>query len=92
MIGSDCGFVVRKRLRPFEVFHQNDVCPIRRGELVHLITVIDPPFTTRTSTFQVEVGVLYLFSLVCGLTRQQTQDYDDGNDSQWFGQLNVLRW
>ena len=25
MIGSDCGFVVRKRLRPFEVFQQNDV-------------------------------------------------------------------
>ena len=44
-------------------------CPIRRGELVHLITVIDPTFTSSTSTFQVEVGVLYLFSLVCGPTR-----------------------
>ncbi|EDQ99133.1 uncharacterized protein LACBIDRAFT_296016 [Laccaria bicolor S238N-H82] len=47
-------------------------CPIRRGEL---ITVIDPTFTSRTSTFQVE-----------------TQDYDDGHDTQRFGQFNVLRW
>ncbi|EDR01878.1 uncharacterized protein LACBIDRAFT_332855 [Laccaria bicolor S238N-H82] len=49
-----------------------------QGELVYLITVIDPTFTSRTSTFQVEV-------------EQQTQDYNDGHDTQLFGQFNVLR-
>ncbi|KIJ99229.1 hypothetical protein K443DRAFT_102588 [Laccaria amethystina LaAM-08-1] len=44
-------------------------CPIRRGELVHLITVGNPTFTSRTSTFQVEVGVLYLLLAVCVFTR-----------------------
>ncbi|EDR01876.1 uncharacterized protein LACBIDRAFT_310294 [Laccaria bicolor S238N-H82] len=48
-------------------------CPTRGGELVHLIAVIDPTFTSRTSTFQVE-----------------TEDYDDGHDTQWFGQFNLL--
>ena len=66
MIGSDRGFVVCKCLRPSEVFHQNDVSNqkgrIRASHHRHT-------FTSRTSTFQVEVGVLYLILLVCVLTR-----------------------
>jgi hypothetical protein len=49
--------------------------PIRRGELIHLITVIVLDSPSRTPTFQVEVGVLYLLSIVGALT-EQTQDSD----------------
>ena len=65
MIGSDCGFVVCKVLRPSEVFHPNDVSN-QKGRTRASHHVIDLAWT---STFQVEVGVLYLFSLVCELTR-----------------------
>ena len=64
MAGSSCvrAYALLKRFTKM-------TCPIRRDELVHLISVVDPTFTSRTSTFQVKVGVLYLFSLVCRLTR-----------------------
>ena len=65
-------------------------CPIRRAELVHLITTT---FTSRTLSFPVEVGVLYLFSAVWTVCLpEQTQDYDHGHDTQWLGQFNTLRW
>ena len=54
-------------------------------ELVHLTTVIDPTFTSRTSTFQVEVGVLYLLSLVCELIR--TRDWR----LQWWSRHPMVR-
>ncbi|KIK02062.1 hypothetical protein K443DRAFT_542743 [Laccaria amethystina LaAM-08-1] len=60
---------------PFMKCFTKMTCQIIRGELVHLITVIDPTFTSGTSTFQVEI-----------------QHYDDGHDTQWFGQFNMLRW
>ena len=30
--------------------------------------------------------------LSLSLTEQQIQDYNDGHDTQWFGQFNLLRW
>ena len=59
MIGSDCGSVVCKGLRPFEVFHPNDVST-QKGRT--------RPSHHRTFT-KSRSGVLYVFSLVCVLTR-----------------------
>ena len=63
-------------------------CPLRRGELVHLTTVIDPTFISRINVSSREVCVLSVLTL----QEQETEDYDDGHDTQWFGQFNVLRW
>ena len=67
MIGSDCGFIVCKGLRPFEVFHQIDMSN-KKGQTRASHHRLDPTFTTGTST-SIEVGVLFLFSLVCVLNR-----------------------
>jgi len=67
------------------MFHLNDVSK-------HLITIIGPTFTNRTSTFRVEVAVISVLSCLCAYLLEQTQHYDDNHDTQWFGQFNMLRW
>ena len=68
MIGSDCGFVVCKGLRPFEVFYQIDVSN-KEGRTRAYDHRHRSYFYDRDIDVSIEVGVLYLFSLVCVLNR-----------------------
>ncbi|EDR09831.1 uncharacterized protein LACBIDRAFT_325667 [Laccaria bicolor S238N-H82] len=54
-------------------------CPIRGAELVCLIAIYD------RSYFYKEAGHQRFKS-------RWTENYDDGHDTQWFGQFNVLSW
>lgn len=58
-------------LRAYTLFHHYEV-----DNLCTSLTSMMLPLTSMTLTFQPEVGVLYLLSIVCVLT-EQTQDSDN---------------
>lgn len=58
-------------LRAYALFHHYEV-----DNLCTSLPSSTLPLTSMTSTFQLEVGVLYLLSIACALT-EQTQDSDN---------------